>query len=243
MLSQLFNADTNIDEHIKIFEQLIYDNDEYEPSISLYMNGEKYYRITSYKRSILGIIIKNNRLDVIHNLYQNNIQVHDIYCFENIIGDVIHFENFECLNIFFDNGYDPSIHLNSLVLLFKNEKIMAYIVERFCNYRSIIINILTFAIRYRYYNIIRFILDNMDHYQVSIVDVEYIIIDAVRDKLSIGKKLLCILSEYGYDLDKNKNNILQTILSNMSDIKLIKYLVSNGGDLNDMVMKLDHDKN
>lgn len=249
----------NVDIYIMIFEKLIYEQKliihECELSTSEVFHHYKFkfckniYGSCCEYNSILKVIIENNRIDIVRQLYQNNINIHNstgnkCCCILNDV--VIFYKNMELIDLMIDNGFNPSVNLCKK--LFKsittNENItthndiIIHFIERFGQDKNFILMMLSLAIRSINYPIIILILDNMEYYEITTIDFNNCVCDSFITFDDINKKLIECLCTYGFDLDANKDKIFAKLLQNNKNVSEIKFLLSQGLNFNDCMYDL-----
>lgn len=231
LVLELIDYDYDIDTYVNHFEDCIYSSEQNEKSLfeSFEFINNFYHEQTG--DSILNKIIEYDRHDVITRLYTNNIMIHEIKNINCIIYDIIFFGNIECLNIFFDNGYCLNFEMISKKiwnLLFNQDNILICMIDRSDLNSNSILCILSYCVRTHKYDIVKHMFDKINLDQITLADIENIIIENHCD---VNHKILNMFNDYGYDLDKNKDRLLSTILESTGTMPIIKYLVDLGAVL------------
>lgn len=244
IIVDLYNTREDIDLFLEKFRSIIYDYNGRGPAISFDQFISSYYH--AYRIHILDIIVNHSRLDIIINLYENNIQVHKRFLFNHIILHIIENNNIEFMDCFIDNGYHPMMEPDGFVCsrLFhekespKYHDIILHLIDKLNNDKESIIIILKRSIVTHKYDFIKIILDQIDSY--GIIDLDSVVCDAFKNfPETIEPNIIEYLCSYGFNFDLNKEKLLFNIFNGTGSIHSIKYLLSCGIDLNHQIFNHD----
>lgn len=227
----------NIDEYIMIFEDLIYNCQTLTPSDAFH-TFKHGYCMSNYgycnNKSIIKIIVEQNRLDTIQRLFENKINIFDKHSsskFEHkcVINSILWGRNIEFINLIIDNNWIPNLDECRILFISNEHNTIIHLVDKFNDNDKIIKIILGLAINNSDYDVMTKILDNCSGENLD---------DCICENLSfrnIDKDLTEYLNKYGFDINIHKDKIFSKMLSEKKIAFGIMFMLSLGLNLDDPV--------
>lgn len=228
--------------YIKIFETIMHQDQIFEETFD---DVSKEYSEYFPDTSILLPIIKEGRVDILLELYDNNIQIHTYEC---VVSDILYSEQPKLFELIYDHGYniveDEDIHSTFFESMHdsynnKNNKMVIYILDLYALVdQQFITKILLESIEFKNVEVRNLILGDQSSYPtVSDILTKQISNLLLRRPLLINKELINILESAGCDMSPNIDDFLLAILKK-SNIPILRYLTTRGANFLEIINTL-----
>lgn len=227
---------TNInhpDKYAEILSKLLFDGDE-PPKVIF----KKLSNLRNHS-SIIFPILKDNQHELLHTLY-DHIQLHK---YTSVVRDVIWLGSIVYWDLMVERGFEfdvESYHLYEFKnILGVHEKLIEHLLNLYHNNNTFIFLILTDAIQKENYQIIEFILDKLDQYQISLAELNKKLYELFTSgQVWLNEKLYNMFEPYGFILDDKISNEMALSILNEVDTNFLNFLIKRGVDLNEIVKNI-----